>query len=100
MQCKFESILNFDNLSNEVILSNFRSALDRVSLYITSFVENKFERLGEIVASHPLKVIAICLVITTITSIGVLNFRQELRPFKLWLPQNSDFIKVRILMQF
>merc|ERR1719369_612642 len=35
-----------------------------------------------------------CFVISLIFSVGNYNFSTEVRPYKLWLPQESEFIKI------
>ncbi|KAK4313685.1 hypothetical protein Pmani_014974 [Petrolisthes manimaculis] len=51
-------------------------------------------RYGLLVASHPIRFILGCVCVTAICSLGFLNFTPENRPEKLWIPQNSDFVKI------
>ncbi|XP_076048649.1 patched domain-containing protein 3-like [Oratosquilla oratoria] len=69
------------------------NCLERLSLAIVSSMERFFYRYGLLVARNPGKVILFCFLVTGVAAIGFLNFRMEVRPEKLWIPQNSDYIK-------
>lgn len=71
-----------------------QNVLSRVSLSIVSGLEYAFYTYAVAIAKYPAVFIALCVVLTGCFSIGLLKFRVEERPFKLWIPQNSDFIKV------
>ncbi|XP_068234451.1 patched domain-containing protein 3-like [Palaemon carinicauda] len=71
-----------------------RSFLSEMSFSITKTLEDMFESHGRLVATYPLTTVGICFVITSICSLGSVNFVTELRPFRLWIPQHSEFIKV------
>ncbi|XP_042204824.1 patched domain-containing protein 3-like [Homarus americanus] len=70
------------------------SCLNRVSVWLTETLENMFERHGRLVASHPSTTAAICMMVSAVCALGSLNFTTELRPYRLWIPQNSEFIEV------
>ncbi|MPC46487.1 hypothetical protein E2C01_040207 [Portunus trituberculatus] len=67
--------------------------LARVSGCLTLGLEDFFERHGRRVASSPRLVVVSCLALTALCSAGLLTFTKENRPYKLWLPQESEFIK-------
>lgn len=46
---------------------------------------------GVLVSKYPLTFILFSLLLTSICSIGLLNFHQEKNPMKLWIPPDSDF---------
>jgi len=70
------------------------SSLSRCSRSISSGLENGFFCYGKTVATYPCLFILFCLALTGICSIGLLTFTMEERPFKLWIPQDSDFFKI------
>ena len=43
-------------------------------------------------ATHPLKVILACLLATGLSIIGILRYTTENNAFRLWIPDNSDFV--------
>ena len=43
-------------------------------------------------ASHPAKFILVSLLLTGLALIGMINYRTENNAFKLWIPDNSDFV--------
>ncbi|KAK4302905.1 hypothetical protein Pmani_025047 [Petrolisthes manimaculis] len=71
-----------------------QSLLGRLSLGIVTGLESFFYRYGCAIARYPAAFIMLCVVITVVFSIGLMKFTLEERPFKLWIPQDSDFIKV------
>ena len=56
-------------------------------------------RHGYTVCRHPYLYIGTVLAVTVACGIGLLNFHQENRPFKLWIPQDSDFVQTYDWMQ-
>jgi len=68
-----------------------KGALVRLKTAIVGGLENWFESYGEIVAKFPLRVIAVCVVVTGLCGLGLLRFRAENEGIKLWIPRNSDF---------
>lgn len=72
-----------------------RSALTRLSAYVTNGMEGAFERHGRRVAANAHTTAALCMVFSALCSLGSFYFVTELRPYSLWLPQDSEFIKVR-----
>ncbi|XP_053626283.1 patched domain-containing protein 3-like isoform X3 [Cherax quadricarinatus] len=71
-----------------------QSLLSRISLIIINGLEHAFYTYGTAIALRPAVFITLCVIITASFSTGLLNFTMEDRPFKLWIPQDSDFIKV------
>ncbi|XP_071523040.1 patched domain-containing protein 3-like isoform X2 [Panulirus ornatus] len=71
-----------------------KNVLSQVSLSIINGLEYAFYTYGVVIAKHPAIFIVLCVVLTGCFSLGLINFTVEERPFKLWIPQNSDFIKV------
>ncbi|XP_021948457.1 protein patched homolog 2 isoform X2 [Folsomia candida] len=71
--------------------TNSMTSLQKISLAITGSMEKFFYRWGFFVATHPLKAISCCLLITSICGLGIFNFTMENRPDKLWIPRNSEF---------
>ncbi|XP_066977842.1 LOW QUALITY PROTEIN: patched domain-containing protein 3-like [Macrobrachium rosenbergii] len=61
---------------------------------IIGTLEYAFYCYGKAIANFPFTFIFLCFVLTGICSIGIVKFTLEERPFKLWIPQNSQFIKV------
>jgi Niemann-Pick C1 protein len=50
-------------------------------------------RLGFKVAEHPWKTILLAWISVLICCSGFLNFRQEKDPLKLWVPDDSQFLR-------
>lgn len=71
-----------------------QSPLTWLSHSIIGGLEYFFYRYGKSIANKPYIYIIACLLITAVCTIGVYKFKWEERPFKLWIPQDSDFIKV------
>uniref|UniRef100_A0A1B6J9K4 SSD domain-containing protein n=1 Tax=Homalodisca liturata TaxID=320908 RepID=A0A1B6J9K4_9HEMI len=63
--------------------------------FIRSRTQEKLElcfyRYGILVASYPWTFIIFSLVLTSVCSMGLLNFRQEKNPMNLWIPPDSHF---------
>ncbi|XP_068204511.1 patched domain-containing protein 3-like isoform X1 [Palaemon carinicauda] len=71
-----------------------RNILGRISYGIVTSLENAFHTYGSAISKRPFAFIVACLALTGLCSIGLINFTVEERPFKLWIPQNSDFMTV------
>lgn len=54
-------------------------------------MENAFHWYGKTVSQRPLTFIALCILITGLSSIGFLGFYRENNGVKVWLPENSEF---------
>jgi len=65
--------------------------LQQASNLVTHSMEQIFYRWGRFVAHHPLPVIASCLVVTALSSIGFLNFRMEHQANLLWINSDSSY---------
>ena len=50
-------------------------------------------RYGKQVARKPFLVAFIAAVLCATLSVGLITFKEEGNPFKLWIPQDSDFVK-------
>lgn len=59
---------------------------------ISRTVEHFFYRLGVHIAQNPYKWMLACSVVVLICILGLLRFRQEKNPIKLWVPPDSDFV--------
>ncbi|XP_042862296.1 protein patched homolog 3-like isoform X2 [Penaeus japonicus] len=73
---------------------NKRNIISQINYGIVNGLEKAFYNYGVLIARHPAVFMSICLIVTLGCSIGLMRFRVEERPFKLWIPQDSDFIKV------
>ncbi len=51
-----------------------------------------FSRYGRLVATYPWQAILGCFVIAGLSGIGLLEYRTENNAFKLWIPENSEFL--------
>ena len=60
---------------------------------MVKMLEDMFAWYGSFVARRPLTMISVCLIVTGLAMIGLMNYRTENNRFKLWIPDNSDFIK-------
>ena len=67
----------------------------QLSHLVSSRIEKGFYIYGKAIATYPLCIILFCYILTVICGIGLLSFTTEERPFKLWIPQDSDFIKIQ-----
>jgi len=70
------------------------SCLYNASMGLVRLVESCCGKWGRSVATHPTYAILLCVSIFTLMAAGLLNINSELRPYKLWIPQDSEFIKV------
>merc|ERR1712106_18928 len=64
-----------------------RLSAKKLSSKTTSSLEDFFEWYGRLLARHPLKSVGICLLIPLLCGVGLINFRSESNPYKLWIPQ-------------
>jgi len=72
------------------------SCLSRVDKFSHAFIrnfENFFFSWGVTIAKTPWTFIIICVLTAGAFSLGLLNFTTENRPLKLWIPQDSGFVK-------
>ncbi|RXG52107.1 Patched domain-containing protein 3 [Armadillidium vulgare] len=67
--------------------------LYKTSTVIINKLEGFFYWYGKTIAKRPKSFIIFCLVLTFLSGLGMINLVQENRPFKLWIPHNSDFVK-------
>ena len=65
----------------------------RVSEWIVLSLEDVFGWYGGFVARRPVTMMASCLLVTGLALIGMVNYRTENNAFKLWIPDNSDFVE-------
>jgi len=63
------------------------------NFFSTETLETFFEWYGCKVAKYPLIFISITLMIPALSCIGLLKFKTENNPYKLWIPQNSDYLR-------
>ena len=56
-------------------------------------LEDVFGWYGGLVARRPLTMMVSCLLVTGLALIGMINYRTENNAFKLWIPDNSDFVE-------
>ena len=61
---------------------------------LVGMVEDACGRYGELVADYPIRAAGLCLTIVAFSSIGLMNLTRELRTYKLWVSQDSEYIKV------
>ncbi len=50
-------------------------------------------RYGKAIAKRPWAFVPVCVVVCGLLGIGVLEYHEEANPYKLWIPQNSDFVQ-------
>jgi len=80
------SILSTKKVSNP-------SAEGQRKIISSGALESFFEWYGCLVAKYPLTFIAMCLIIPSLSAIGLVNFKTENNPYKLWIPQDSDYLR-------
>ncbi|XP_031837456.2 patched domain-containing protein 3 [Nomia melanderi] len=71
----------------------FQSYLQRVPQRISEVVEHFFYGLGLKIAERPLRWFVCSIVIVLISLSGLYRFHQEKNPVRLWIPQDSDFVR-------
>ena len=82
---KPKSFINQNN-SKHSCKQNGKSIISWIESLLSSF----FYNYGRSVATHPIKVIVLCLVFTLLCSLGLLNFRKETNGIQLWIPESSN----------
>ncbi|XP_037793998.1 NPC intracellular cholesterol transporter 1 homolog 1b-like [Penaeus monodon] len=68
--------------------------LGKISGVIIGLLEHAFYCYGKAISRAPFVFIFLCLLFTGFCAIGLTKFTTEERPFKLWTPTNSDFLKI------
>ena len=69
------------------------SLLRRCSGWLVRRLEDVCAWYGEFVAVRALIMMASCVVVTGLVLIGMIDYTTENNAFKLWIPDNSDFVK-------
>ena len=64
-----------------------------LNLFSSEILETFFNWYGCKVGKYPLTFIFITLLIPALSYIGLLKFKTENNPYKLWIPQNSDYLR-------
>ncbi|KAK7077773.1 Patched domain-containing protein 3 [Halocaridina rubra] len=77
-----------------VAQSKLEYALTSCSGIIIGALEDAFYSYGKAIARSPILFILLCLVLSGFCSIGITKFAMEERPFKLWIPEDSEFLNV------
>ncbi|XP_045125930.1 protein patched homolog 3-like [Portunus trituberculatus] len=62
-------------------------------------MELTFNTYGRLIATSPIVVIVVCLVMAAGCGVGLLKFEQEDRPTKLWTPEGSESVRVEEWME-
>lgn len=73
--------------------SNDENCLKKASNAISNGLQRIFYRYGCSIAKHPWIYIMVCVVVTAACCVGLMNFYSETRSEKLWIPQDSDYVK-------
>jgi hypothetical protein len=68
-----------------------KSILKTTESVMNFFISLNSFRWGILVATHPFKFILGSFLFTAICGLGFINFTQENRPDKLWIPRDSKF---------
>ncbi|XP_023328081.1 Niemann-Pick C1 protein [Eurytemora carolleeae] len=68
-------------------------SFELISETIVHSMELFFYWYGSILARYPIRSICLTLVIPGLCAIGLLRLEQENNPYKLWIPQDSDYIR-------
>ena len=73
---------------------NSRNPFTRCCSAFRSLIEDAldtfFFNYGKLVASHPFTFILLCVLLTSVCGIGMINFRMENTGLKLWIPHDSS----------
>lgn len=91
---QLDSFSSKQSIHYEEEVRTVQSSLSKFSRTVSYSIEHTFFWYGKSVATFPGYFILVSLIFTAICSIGLIAFETENRPFKLWIPQDSDFIKV------
>ena len=67
--------------------------LRKASQWIVLKLEDLFGWYGGFVARRPVVMMVSCFLVTGLALVGMINYRTENNAFKLWIPDNSDFVK-------
>ncbi|XP_045128749.1 protein patched homolog 2-like [Portunus trituberculatus] len=73
--------------------SNNENCLKKASNAISNGLQTVFFRYGRSIATYPWIYIVVCVVATAACCVGLMNFYSETRAEKLWIPQDSDYVK-------
>ncbi|XP_046483192.1 patched domain-containing protein 3 [Neodiprion pinetum] len=82
-----------ENNSGNKAKSSVRTLLRRVPVQISRTSERVFYELGLRIAQRPARWLAGSTVVVLFCLAGLLCFRQEKNPLKLWVPPDSDFLR-------
>ena len=71
-----------------------RNPCTRCGNYFRDCIENAldtfFFNYGKLVATYPFTFITLCVILTAVCGIGMINFRMENTGLKLWIPHDSS----------
>ena len=67
--------------------------LRKISQWIVQKLEKFFAWYGGYVAQRPIIMILSCCIVTCLALIGMVGFKMENEPIRLWVPDNSDIAK-------
>ena len=67
--------------------------LRKASQWIVLKLEDLFGWYGGFVARRPVVMMVSCFIVTGLVLIGMINYRTENNAFKLWIPDNSEFVE-------
>ncbi|XP_039299028.1 NPC intracellular cholesterol transporter 1 homolog 1b [Nilaparvata lugens] len=81
---------NFEEKSDSEETSKFGRLLKS---YTVDKLEVCFFRYGVLIGNHPWRFIALSICLAMLCCLGLLKFRQEKHPMKLWIPPESDFAR-------
>lgn len=81
-------------------INRFKSFIDTWMLlvlkyirYIISSDDHLTFRLGFSIAERPWQTIGFCWLVVALCCLGFTKFENERDPLKLWIPQNSEFLR-------
>ena len=57
---------------------------------IEDSMDTFFFKYGKLVATYPLTTIFLCILLTAVCGVGMMNFRMENTGLKLWIPHDSS----------
>ena len=75
------------------MINEFECHQRSVAQWVVSLCYYCYFRHGKAVANYPQVFIPLCLLVTGLFGVGNLKYTPESNPFKLWIPQNSDFVQ-------